>query len=154
MPRCYFVYVFLTIFLLRRRTEVSILCSLLDFTAQIPSFGTTHIISLCWRFSKIAILRGRLCGRVVEFTHSALAAQDFTSSNSGRRHDTAHQAMLRRRPMCRNWKDPQLKYTTMYQGAFGEKGKLKSLKKKKKIAISSAVVIHIFNIYLYLVIKS
>ena len=46
---------FLNILLLRR-TEVSVFCSLLSlFTAQLPLFGTTHIISLGCGFSKIAV---------------------------------------------------------------------------------------------------
>ena len=41
-------------------------------------------------------------GLAVKLVHSASAAQDFTGSDPGRRHGTAHQAMLRRRPICHN----------------------------------------------------
>ena len=44
-------------------------------------------------------LVGRPCGQVVKFAHSALAAQGL---DPGRRHGTAHQAMLRQCPMCYN----------------------------------------------------
>ena len=52
----------------------------------------------------------------------------FAGSDPGHGHGTARQAMLRWRPTCHNWKDPQL-YTG---GLWGEKGKIKSLKKEKK----------------------
>ena len=45
---------------------------------------------------------GRTCGQVVKFVRSALVAQGFTGSDPGRRHGTAHQAMLRRHPTCHN----------------------------------------------------
>ena len=78
--------------------------------------------------------RGRPCGRVVKFSHSAVAAQGFTSSDPGRGRGTAHQAMLRRCPTCHNWKDPELKvYIQLCTGAiWGEKGKIKSLKKTQQ----------------------
>ena len=63
----------------------------------------------------------QLRGRVVKFTHSASAAQGFTGSNPRHGHGTTHQAMLGWRPICHNQKDPQLKYTIMYQGALGRK---------------------------------
>ena len=37
-------------------------------------------------------------GQVIKFTHSASAAPGFISSDPGRRHGTAQQAMLRQRP--------------------------------------------------------
>ena len=46
--------------------------------------------------------RGRPRGRVVEFARSASSAQSFASSDPGRGHGTAHQAMLRWRPTCHN----------------------------------------------------
>ena len=82
---------------------------------------------------------------MIEFAHSALAARGFASSDPGRRHGTAHQAMLRRHPTQQRQKDLQLEYTTMYWGVFGEKkGKKKEdwqqmlaqvpiFKKKKKL---------------------
>ena len=42
---------------------------------------------------------GRPRGQVVEFSCSSSVAQGFTSSDPGRRHDIAHQATLRRRPI-------------------------------------------------------
>ena len=68
---------------------------------------------------------------MVKFTCSASVAQGFAGSDPGRRHSTAHQAMMRWQPTCHNWKDLQLKYTTMYQGALGRKRKNKIFKKKK-----------------------
>ena len=59
---------------------------------------------------------------------STSAAQGFSGWDPGCGHGTAHQATLRQHPTCHNKKDPQLKYTTMYSGGFGEK---KQLKKKK-----------------------
>ena len=67
--------------------------------------------------------RGQASGRVVKSVSSASAAQGFTGSDPGRRHDTTHQAMLRQRPTCHNQKDLQLEYTTMHWGGFGEKKK-------------------------------
>ena len=57
---------------------------------------------------------GRPCGREVKFSPSLSAAQGFAGSDPGCGRGTTHQAMLRRCPTCRNQKDPQLKYTTMY----------------------------------------
>ena len=73
---------------------------------------------------------------MVKFSPSASAAQGFTGSDPGCGHGTAHQAMLRRHPTCHNWKDPQLKQNIQLctGGLWGEKGKMKSLKKKKKEA--------------------
>ena len=45
---------------------------------------------------------GRPRGRVVKFAHSASAAQGFAGSDPGRRHDTAHQTVLRWHPTCHN----------------------------------------------------
>ena len=45
-----------------------------------------------------AELWGRPGGPVVKFAHFAWAAQGFTGLDPGRRHGTARQAMLRRRP--------------------------------------------------------
>uniref|UniRef100_A0A9L0TG77 Uncharacterized protein n=1 Tax=Equus caballus TaxID=9796 RepID=A0A9L0TG77_HORSE len=70
--------------------------------------------------------RGRPCGRVVKFMHSALAAQVFASLDPGSGHGTARQAMLRWCPACHNYKDQQLKYTTMYWGDLGRKSKNKT----------------------------
>ena len=47
-------------------------------------------------------LWGRPRGRVVKFAHSASAGQGFAALDPGRRHGTAHQATLRRRPTCHN----------------------------------------------------
>ena len=44
------------------------------------------------------LFRGRPCSRVVKFVLSTSAAQGFASSDPGRGHGTAHQAMLRGRP--------------------------------------------------------
>ena len=77
------------------------------------------------------ITGGWPCGRVAKFMHSASAAQGFTRSDPGRGHGTAHQAMLRQRPTCHNWKDTQLKYTTMYWVDLGRKRKNKIFKKNK-----------------------
>ena len=73
---------------------------------------------------------GQPCCPVVKFTSSDSVAQGFTGLNPGHGHGTAHQAMLRQCPTCHNWRDPQLKYTIMYWGAYGEK-KEKNLKKKQ-----------------------
>ena len=57
------------------------------------------------------------------------AAQCFVGSNPGRGHGTAHQTMLRQRPTCHNWKDPQRRMYNYVLGGFGEKKeKIKSLK--------------------------
>ena len=48
---------------------------------------------------KIRALRGRLRGQVVKFSHSTAAAQ---GSDPGRRHGTAREATLRRRPTSHN----------------------------------------------------
>ena len=53
-------------------------------------------------YAYIKMYRGQLCDRVVKFVCSTSAAQGFTSSDPGRVHGTAHQAMLRRRPTCHN----------------------------------------------------
>ena len=45
---------------------------------------------------------GRPRGQVVKFAHSVSVAQGFAGSDPGCRHDTAHQAMLRRHPTCHN----------------------------------------------------
>ena len=60
-------------------------------------------------------------GPVVEFSRSALAAQGFAGSSPGRRYGAAHQATLRQRPTCHNWKDPQLKIHNYVPGGFGRK---------------------------------
>ena len=52
--------------------------------------------------SKMCNSGDRPRGRVVKFVHSALAAQDFASSDPGHGHGIAHQAMLRRHPTCHN----------------------------------------------------
>ena len=52
--------------------------------------------------SQEAKLGGQPRGRVIKFTRSASAAQGFARSDPGWEHDTAHQAMLRRRPTCLN----------------------------------------------------
>ena len=70
--------------------------------------------------SRICI-RGRPHGQVVKFAGSALAAQDFTGSDPGCRHGTAHQAMLRQRPTQHNQRHSQLEYTTIYRGALGRR---------------------------------
>ena len=63
---------------------------------------------------------------MAEFTRSIAVVQGFARLNPGRRHGTAHQAMLRWCPTCHNEKDLQLKiHTTMYGGLWGEKGKKK-----------------------------
>ena len=59
---------------------------------------------------------GQLCGRVVKFMRTAAVAQGL---DPGHGHGTVHQAMLRRHPTSHNWKDLQLRYTTMYWG-FGK----------------------------------
>ena len=70
---------------------------------------------------------GRPRGRVVKFACSTSEAQSFVGSVPGRGDGTAHQATVRRRPTCHNWKDPQLKYTAIYWGDLGSK---KAEKKK------------------------
>ena len=67
---------------------------------------------------------------MVKFAHFALAAQGFMGSDPGHGHGTAHQAMLRWRPTCHNWKDPQLKIYNYVLGGFGEKKEKKNPKKK------------------------
>ena len=61
---------------------------------------------------------------------SAAAAQGFAGSNPGHGHGTAHQATLRWRPTCHNWKDPQLKIHNYIPGDFGSKKKNKKILKK------------------------
>ena len=61
------------------------------------------------------------------------AAQCFISLNPGRGHGTAHQTTLRECPACHKWKDPQRRiYNYVPGGLWGEKGKNKIFKKKKK----------------------
>ena len=92
----------------------SFLNSLQNNPAQVPILQETVCNSLllrcptvplenvrppcCSKFNK-PNLRGRLRGRVVGFTRSSAAAQ---GSDPGRRHGTAHQATLRRRPTSHN----------------------------------------------------
>ena len=76
---------------------------------------------------KYQILRGRLRGRVVKFVRSAAVAQ---GSDPGRGHGTARQATLRRRPTSHNWKDLQLRYTTVYRRVWGDKAEKKQKQKK------------------------
>ena len=64
--------------------------------------------------------RGQPCGRVVKFEHSTEVAQGFTCSDPGGRRGTTRQATLRQRPTCHNYKDLQLRYTTMYRGDLGK----------------------------------
>ena len=47
-------------------------------------------------------LRGQAHGRVVGFTLSASAAQDFAGSDPGHGHGITHQAMMRWHPTCHN----------------------------------------------------
>ena len=57
-----------------------------------------------------------------------LSLRTAQGSDPGRGHGTARQATLRRRPTSHNWKDLQLKYTTMYcmyWGVWGDKAKEK-----------------------------
>ena len=61
---------------------------------------------------------------MVGFMCSTSVVRGFASSDPGRGHDTAHQAMLRRHPTCHNQEDPQLKICN-----YGKKKK-KILKKK------------------------
>lgn len=70
---------------------------------------------------------------MVKFALSASAAQDFAGLHPERHPSTAHQAMLRWRPTCHNWKNPQLKCIQLCAGGlWGEEGKIKSLKNKKE----------------------
>ena len=64
--------------------------------------STTHEIYCILPFIPANTRRGRPCGQVVEFTHSASVARDFASSDSGWGHGTAHQATLRQHPTCHN----------------------------------------------------
>ena len=78
-------------------------------------------------------IQGRPHGQVVEFMHSASAAQGFTGSDPGRGHGAAHQTMLRWHPTCHNQKHPQLKVHNYVPEGFGEKKeKIKSLKNPQK----------------------
>ena len=58
---------------------------------------------------------------MVKFTRSTLVPQGFTSSNPGRGHGTAHQAMLMWRPTCHNQKRPTARIYNYVLGGFGEK---------------------------------
>ena len=66
--------------------------------------------------SRFLPLGGGLRGRVVNFARSAAAAH---GSDPGRGHGTARQATLRQHPTSHNWKDLQLRYTTVYRGGLG-----------------------------------
>ena len=62
--------------------------------------------------------------------HAALqAAQCFIGSNPGPGHGTAHQALLRWRPICHNWEDPQRRIYNYVLGGFGEKKEKNKIKK-------------------------
>ena len=50
----------------------------------------------------VDIIKGLARGWVVEFAHSASAAQGFTGSDPGDGHGIAHQAVLRQYPTCHN----------------------------------------------------
>ena len=76
-------------------------------------------------------------GQVIGFTCSASVAQGFASLGPGLGHGTAHQATLRQCPTCHNWKDPQLKYTTMHRGAL--KGRRRR-RKRLTIDVSSGSI--------------
>ena len=97
---------------------------------EYPGMNTTTVI---FRSSKTNNSRGQPHGQVVKFACSTPVAQVFTGSNPGRRHGTAHQAMLRRRPTSYM---PQLegsktkKYVTMYGGDLGRK----KAEKKRRLA--------------------
>ena len=84
---------------------------------------------------------------MVKFALSASAAQSFAGSDPGCGHGTAHQAMLRWHPTCRNYKDPKLKKNRQLDtgAVWGEKAEKQkrrlatvvssgaNLKKKKKL---------------------
>ena len=71
---------------------------------------------------------------MVGFVRSALAAQGFAGSEPGHGHGTAHQATLRQRPTCHNWKDPQLKYIQLCTGGIGgEKAGGKNLEDRQQL---------------------
>ena len=72
-------------------------------------------------------------GRVVKCAHQAAEVQGFAGSDPGRRHGTAHRAMLRQRPTCHNQKDPQPRMCNCVLRGFG-KEKKKILKRKKSTA--------------------
>ena len=78
---------------------------------------------------------GQPCDPVFKFGHSTAVAQAFAGSDLGRGHGTASQATLRWHPTCHNYKDLQLRYTTMYQGGFGE---IKQEKKKRLATVVSS----------------
>ena len=65
-------------------------------------------------------------GQVVKCAHSALAAQGFTSSDSGHGRGTALQAMLRWRLTEHNQKDLQLEYIAMYWAVLGRRRRRKN----------------------------
>ena len=62
-----------------------------------------------------------LHGQVGKFMCSALVAQGIAGSAPGRRHGTAHQAVLRQHPTWHNQRRSQLEYTTMCWGALGRR---------------------------------
>ena len=66
-------------------------------TFQVPNSGLFPRDPTTFAYQMIQV-RGRPHGRVVKFSSSTLVAQGFSGSDPGRRHGTAHQAMLRRHP--------------------------------------------------------
>ena len=74
-------------------------------------------------------IRGWPRSPVVNSVCSASMGQGW---DPGRGHCTAHQAMLRPHPTQYNQKDPQLKYTTIYN--WGDLGRKKQEKKKRRLA--------------------
>ena len=97
-----------------------------------PSFTKTPIAFPCTSRIKV---RGQPRGQVVKLVHSSEVAQGFAGSDPGHRHDTAHQAVLRQRPIGHNERHSQLEYTTMYWGDFGQK---KGEKKKRLATVFSS----------------
>ena len=76
---------------------------------------------------------------MVKVRRSASVAQGSSSSDPGRGHGTAHQAMLRRRPPQQNEKDLQPEYATRHWGVFGEKKKKKKNNTRLAAEVSSGV---------------
>ena len=102
--------------------------SLLDCDWQPPSSKLQPRMCMFYRSSnKLSMLRA---GPVAEWLSSRtlLRRPRVSGLNPGRGHGTAHQAMLRQRLTCRNWKDPQLKIHNYVPGALGRRRKNKIFK--------------------------
>ena len=79
-------------------------CSSPDNIHNLRNYDKYEQLELCknLQLKSTGYTGGQPRGQVVKFAHSASVARRFPGSYPGRRHGTAHQAVLRQCPTCHN----------------------------------------------------